>query len=75
MTATRLAWTAVVAVPAVNVRSLGRAALAALARHLVASPSVAAADATWFAANMTIGRYVVFLATMISRRAAYRANT
>lgn len=65
MTTTQLAQPTATTVPAVNVKRVGLAALIALALNLVAFAAASAADATWFANNMTIGWYMVVFATLI----------
>lgn len=65
MTTTQLAPPTATATPAVNAKRIGLAALAALVLNLVAFAAASAADATWFANNMTIGWYMVVFATLI----------
>lgn len=65
MTTTQLAQPTATSAPAVNVKRIGLAALAALVLNLVAFAAASAADATWFANDMTIGWYMVVSGTLI----------
>lgn len=65
MTTTQLAQPTATAAAPVNPKRIALAALAALMLNLVAFAVASAADATWFANNMTIGWYMVVFATLI----------
>lgn len=65
MTTTDVAQSTPTTATSVNAKRIGLAALAALVLNLVAFAAASAADATWFANDMTIGWYLVVLATLI----------
>lgn len=65
MTMTRLAQPTATASAPIKMKRMALAALVALVLNLVAYAVASAADATWFANNMTIGWYMVVFATLI----------